>query len=247
MPAPTYQRIADDLRRSIVDGVLPPGAKLPSRHELARTYGVSDRVAVEAVRLLVAEGFVEAKSGSGSYVRQRPDRQRLTRSWYTSRRGGSPFRADMAEAGIPGTWESSTERVPMTPAIAVRLGAGAGEPAMRTVYTFLGGGKPVMLSVSWEPTALTEGTPVMFPEEGPHAGQGVVERMAVIGQQITHAEETVAARPALASEAERLNIRPGGIVLTIARIYRTDQRAVETADIIIPVERYALVYDVPVR
>jgi DNA-binding GntR family transcriptional regulator len=55
------------------------------------------------------------------------------------------------------------------------------------------------------------------------------------------------ARPALASEVERLHIRPGGIVLTIARIYRTDQRAVETADIIIPVERYALVYDVPVR
>ena len=72
-------------------------------------------------------------------MRQRPERQRLTRSWYTSRQGGSPFRADMAAAGIPGTWESSTERVPMTPAIAARLGAEPGEPAMRTAYTFLGG------------------------------------------------------------------------------------------------------------
>ena len=90
----------------------------------------------------------------------------------------------MAAAGVPGTWESSTERVPMTPAIAARLGAGPGDPAMRTVYTFLGGGKPVMLSVSWEPAALTTGTAIMLPEEGPHAGQGVVERMAVIGQQI---------------------------------------------------------------
>ena len=61
--------------------------------------------------------------------------------------------------------------------------------------------------------------------------------MAVISQRITHAEETVAARPALASEAERLGIRPGGTVLTIARIYRTDERPVETADIVIPVER----------
>jgi DNA-binding GntR family transcriptional regulator len=247
VPGPTYQRIADDLRRSIVDGELPPGARLPSRHELSRRYGVSDRVAVEAVRLLVAEGFVEARPGSGSYVRQRPERQRLTRSWYTARRGGSPFRADMAEAGIPGTWESSTEQVPMTPAIAARLGAGPGEAAMRTVYTFFGADEPVTLSVSWEPAALTSGTAIMFPEEGPHAGKGVVERMAVIGQQITHAEETVAARPALASEAERLRIRPGGIVLTIARVYRTEERAVEAADIIIPVERYALVYDVPVR
>jgi GntR family transcriptional regulator len=87
----------------------------------------------------------------------------------------------------------------------------------------------------------------MFPEEGPHAGKGVVERMAVIGQQITHAEETVTARPALASEAERLDMRPGGIVLTIARVYRTDERAVETADIVLPAERYAVAYDVPVR
>lgn len=53
--------------------------------------------------------------------------------------------------------------------------------------------------------------------ERTHAGKGVVERMAVIGQVITYAEETVAARPALASEAERLRIRPGGTVLTIAR------------------------------
>jgi DNA-binding GntR family transcriptional regulator len=101
VPSPTYQRIDDDLRRSIVDGVLPPGAKVPSCHELARQYDVSDRVAVEAVRLLVAEGFVEARSGSGSYVHQRPERQRLTRSWYTSRNGGSPFRAAMSAAGIP--------------------------------------------------------------------------------------------------------------------------------------------------
>lgn len=247
MPSPTYQRIADDLRRSIVDGVLPPGAKLPSRHELARQYDVSDRVAVEAVRLLVAEGFVEAKSGSGSYVRRRPERQRLTRSWYTSRRGGSPFHADMADAGMAGTWESSTERVPMTPAIAARLGAEPGDLAMRTIYTFMADGTPVTLSISWEPAALTTGTAIMLPEEGPHAGKGVVERMAVIGQVITHAEEMVSARPALASEAERLGVRPGGPVLTIARTYHTDERPVETADIVIPVERYALVYEVPVR
>jgi DNA-binding GntR family transcriptional regulator len=246
VPAPTYQRIADDLRRSIVDGVLPPGAKIPSRHELARRYGVSDRVAVEAVRLLAAEGFVESRSGSGSYVRQRPERQRLTRSWYTSRKGGSPFRAAMAASGIPGTWESSTERVPMTPTIAARLRAEPGDPAMRTVYTFFGDGQPITLSVSWEPAALTTGTAIMLPEEGPHAGKGVVERMAVIGQRVTHVEEDVAARPVLASEAEWLGIRPGGTVLTIARTYRTAERPVETADIVIPVERYSLVYEVPV-
>lgn len=246
MPAHTYQRIADDLRRAILDGSLTPGAKLPSRHELARQYGVSDRVGVEAVRLLVAEGFAETRSGSGSYVRQRPEMQRLTRSWYTSPRGGSPFRAEMGAAGHAGAWECSSENAGMTPAIAQRFGAEPGEPAMRTQYTFTADGEPVMLSVSWEPLELTSGTPVMFPEEGPHAGRGVVERMATIGQRIISAEEIVSARPALASEADRLNMRPGATVLTITRTYHTDERPVETADIVIPVERYALVYEIPV-
>jgi DNA-binding GntR family transcriptional regulator len=247
VPSPTYQRIADDLRRAVIDGTLQPGAKLPSRHELARQYDVSDRVAVEAVRLLIAEGFVEARSGSGSYVRLRPECQRLTRSWYTERSGGSPFRAQTIAGGHNADWESSTERAPMTPTIAARLNAQVGDPAFRTRYTFLSDGEPVMLSVSWEPAELTEGTPVMFPEEGPHAGRGVVERMTVIGQQITHAEETVSARPALAAEAALLKIRPGTTVLTIARIYHTETRPVETASIVLPVERYSLVYEISVR
>lgn len=247
MPAPTYQRIADDLRRAILDGTLPPGARLPSRHELARQYEVSDRVGMEAMRLLAAEGLVEARPGSGSYVRHRPQLQRMTRSWYTQRRGGSPFRAAAHEAGRSGTWESASERVPMTPAIAGRLAAVAGEPAIHTRYTFLADGEPVSLSDSWEPAALTAGTAIMLPEEGPHAGQGVVERMRLISQHITYAEETVTARPALAAEATRLAIQPGSTVLAITRTYHTSQRPVETADITLPAERHALIYEVPIR
>jgi len=42
-------------------------------------------------------------------------------------------------------------------------------------------------------------------------------------------------RPARAgTEAGRLSVRPGALVLTIARTYRTDERPVETADIVIP-------------
>src|ERR1039457_4088852 len=196
---------------------------------------------------LSAGTFTSTRSGSGTYVRPRSEQQRLTRSWYTARKGGSPFRAERGAAGRGGTWECSSERAAMTPAVAQRLGAAAGDPGMRPRYTFLADGEPVTLSTRWEPLALTEDTPIMFPEEGPHAGQGVVERMAVIGQQITHAEETVTSRPALAAEADRLQIRPGSIVMTIARVCHTAEWPVETADIIIPVERYALVYQVPVR
>ena len=104
----------------------------------------------------------------------------------------------------------------------------------------------MMLSVSWEPAALTTGTAIMLPEEGPHAGKGVVERMAVIGQRITHAEEDVPPGPRWRRKRNGSASGPEGTVLTIARTYHTASARVETADIVIPVERYSLVYEVPV-
>ena len=144
------------------------------------------------------------------------------------------------------TWESSSQRELMTAAIASRLAAAPGEPAMCTRYRFLAGREPVMLSTSWEPLEVTGGTPVMLPEEGPHAGKGVIARMAAIGQHIIRAEETVTARPVFASEGSRLGVAPGAAVLAVARTYATADRPVETADIVIPAERWALVYQIPV-
>ncbi|TDD33736.1 GntR family transcriptional regulator [Actinomadura sp. KC06] len=247
MTQPAYLRIADDLRQQIVDGRLGPGDRVPSRHQLARDHGVSDRVAVEAVRLLVSEGYVESRSGSGTYVRQRPTVRRLTRSWYREARGraDSPFRADMETQGRAGTWRSSSETSTATPAVAERLGVAEGDPVMRTQYTFLADEQPVMLSTSWEPLALTRGTPVMLPESGPYAGAGVVARMRAIEQTVTLASEVVTARAILADEADVLGEPMGSIVMVIQRTYSGDH-PVETADIIVPVDRYELAYVIPV-
>ncbi|RFS86975.1 GntR family transcriptional regulator [Actinomadura spongiicola] len=244
MAQPAYLRIADDLRRQIVEGRLTPGDRVPSRHQLAEQHDVSDRVAVEAVRLLVSEGYVETRSGSGTYVRHRPQVRRLTRSWYRERRG-SPFAADMQTQGRAGTWRSSSETTTAPPAIADRLSVAEGADVMRTAYTFLADGEPVMLSTSWEPLELTRGTPVMLPEAGPHAGAGVVARMRAIGQTVTLAAEIVTARAILAEEADRLGEPMGSIVMVIQRTYSGD-RPVETADIIVPVDRYELAYVIPV-
>jgi DNA-binding GntR family transcriptional regulator len=244
-PAAAYQRIADDLRLAIAEGRLQPGARIPSRHELAAQYGVSDRVAVEAVRRLVAEGAVESRSGSGTYVRIRPIVNRMTRSWYRESRDGSPFRADMAAQGRAGTWRSSSETTTAPPAIADRLGIAEGDPVMRTRYVFLSDDQPVMASTSWEPLELTRGTPIMFPEDGPHAGEGVTARMRAVGLSVTMATEVVTARAILATEAAELGEPLGSMVIVIQRTYSGD-RPVETADIVVPVDRYELCYVIPV-
>jgi GntR family transcriptional regulator len=66
----------------------------------------------------------------------------MTRSWYTEPRRTSPFAASMAALGKIGTWQSTSQREPMTRAVAERLAAAPGDPAMCTRYLYLADGEP---------------------------------------------------------------------------------------------------------
>jgi GntR family transcriptional regulator / MocR family aminotransferase len=56
------------LRAAIRAGRLGPGARLPATRVLARDLGVSRRVVVEAFEQLCAEGYLEARTGAGTFV-----------------------------------------------------------------------------------------------------------------------------------------------------------------------------------
>ena len=57
----------------------------------------------------------------------------------------------------------------------------------------------------------------------------------------------VGARPGLADELQALGGVPGHVVMVIGRTYFASGRAVETADVVIPADRYRLAYHLPVR
>ena len=66
--AALYHQIETHLRRSIAAGLLPAEAKLPAARRLALDLGVS-RITVEnAYAALEADGLVERRTGSGTYV-----------------------------------------------------------------------------------------------------------------------------------------------------------------------------------
>ncbi|HEY8979177.1 MAG TPA: GntR family transcriptional regulator, partial [Streptomyces sp.] len=229
------------------DGSLPPHTRLPSQARIREEYGVSDTVALEARKVLMAEGLVEGRSGSGTYVRERPVPRRIARSGFRPVGGATPFRQEQAEADVRGTWESSSEQREADAAVAGRLGIEAGERVMRTKYVFRESGRTMMLSTSWEPLALTGRTPVMLPEEGPLGGMGVVERMRAIDVIVDNVTEEVGARPGLADELHALGGVPGHVVIVVQRTYYASGRAVETADVVIPADRYRVAYHLPVR
>lgn len=240
-----YLEVADSLRARILSGEWEVGARLPSRAQLAEEYEVGRNVTQRAMDRLITEGLLEGRAGSGTYVRKPRERMRMVRSRHRERRGGSPFRADMRERGKAGTWEShSRARVPATEAIAERLAIRPGDPCVITRYEFLADGQPVQLSESWEPMAITDGTPIVLPEMGPLAGMGVAERMRSIGVEIETAVELP--RPARATQAQAnlLGISVGDLLLEIERTYYdTDGRPVETANIVIPDVRWEVAYE----
>ncbi|MFB6809833.1 GntR family transcriptional regulator [Streptomyces sp. NPDC056387] len=245
---PPYLRIADVLRQRIAEHEWTAGDRLPSRAQIAEECGVGENVVRRAQELLISQGVLEGRAGSGTYVAEPRRRVRVVRSSAREQPGGSPFRADMQALGKQGDWESRTDaKVPAPAEIAARLGIAEGDLCVRTIYEFLADGRPVQLSTSWEPYELTAGTLVVLPEGGPHAGVGVVNRMAAIGITVSHAVEQPEPRQATVDEASLLGIQKAALVTHIRRTYYTDQgQPVETADIVIPAALCEIVYEVPV-
>ena len=71
---PLQTQIYASIRRAILDGVVRPGARLPSSRALAADLGISRTTTVLAFDQLAAEGYLTARSGSGTFVtRELPD------------------------------------------------------------------------------------------------------------------------------------------------------------------------------
>jgi GntR family transcriptional regulator len=286
---PVYLRVLEDLRAQIREGVLAPGARVPSRNGIITRYGVGETAAKHALQVLATEGLIEARAGSGSYVRAIPaasclehDRLHFPGSPFgladaTAARAGASAAADHAASHAAGSpdhaggpagagngngqapagpgeaaasprrlsWEHLTERVPPPPRIARRLALADGELVTRTRYLLTSNGSPVQLAVSYEPAALTAGSPVASPEQGPLAGRGVTERMAAIGIAVDQVVEDISVRPSLTSEATDLGIPAGALVLVADRAHYAGSRAVEAGEIVVPADRFRLRYRFP--
>ncbi len=62
------QAVFDRLRQGILAGSLPAGSRLPPTRALAGELGVARQTVVLAYERLAAEGYVRARTGSGTYV-----------------------------------------------------------------------------------------------------------------------------------------------------------------------------------
>jgi len=255
---PVYLRVLEDLRTRIREGMLGPGARVPSRNAIIARYGVGETAAKHALQVLATEGLIEARAGSGSYVRRVPAPRYLEHDRLHF--PGSPFGIDESAPGgqadpsdgapAPArrlSWEHQTEQLVPPPHIALRLGLEPGTgPVTVTRYLLRADGEPVQLATSYEPAEITAGTAVAVPEQGPFAGRGVIERMRFLGIEVDQVAEEVSVRVSLRAEASALALPPGAPVLLIERVHSCGGRAVEAGDVVIAADRFKLRYRFPV-
>ena len=64
-----YLRVAESLRREVLEGVYQPGDRLPRQHDLAKKHNVAFGTLKQALDLLEGEGYVVRKVGQGTYAR----------------------------------------------------------------------------------------------------------------------------------------------------------------------------------
>ncbi|MFG1624357.1 PLP-dependent aminotransferase family protein [Kribbella sp. NPDC049227] len=120
---PLHLQLAEQFRAAILDGRLRSGHRLPSTRDLARDLSVSRSVTQAAYDQLHAEGWIEGRTGAGTYVtdvvplqpavRHRAAPQPNPAAELLSLRPGIPYIAPTPDPGWRRAWrEVSTQSPP---------------------------------------------------------------------------------------------------------------------------------------
>ncbi|GAA1467583.1 PLP-dependent aminotransferase family protein [Nocardiopsis exhalans] len=138
--APLTAQLSDALREAMSTGTLRAGERLPSSRGLATQLGVSRTVVTDAYQQLYAEGWLDGRHGSGTFVteheplpgpeagpetprdpvvprgtgavRERPSRAEIRRSGTVDLRPGAPWVHDHDRAALRRAWRHAAEHPP---------------------------------------------------------------------------------------------------------------------------------------
>ncbi len=127
---PLFRQLYDGLRGTILSGSLKAGTRLPASRTLSSELGVSRNTVMTAYEQLLAEGYLEGKVGSGTYVtRTLPEDALLVKKGTTAQKEPAQRRGRPSRRG---------ELLAATPAWVVRGSANPkpfrpGVPAMDTM------------------------------------------------------------------------------------------------------------------
>ncbi|MFE6885848.1 GntR family transcriptional regulator [Streptomyces sp. NPDC057702] len=217
-----YAEIAGIYRKQIQDGLLAPGATMPSLREVCELYGVAQTTANRAYQALKMEGLTIAKPGVGTIVAGPVSDNISTRvQMYAETQkalsGGETSR--ILEVGTVGADELVAPRLDVAPGTPVHV-------RRRLVSRH---GIPVHLSNSYYPAYVIAATPELT--EPVSTGGSRELAAARLGAAQDRVLEEVTSRLATNSEKQHLGLSAGDIVVSqvVRTVTLSDDRIVEVA------------------
>lgn len=201
-----YLHLLDQIR----SGQIPAGGKLPSEAALGETYGVARTTIRLALELLVEEGLVEKRTGSGSYVRQTKSTQ-------------SPIHGDMANAIMELRRMGRATSVSVVefgyllprPDVAEVLRLAPGEMVQRAVRVRAAEGLPFSYLVTQVPAEIGKTY-----TEAELAAQPLLDLLIRAGQEPVSATQEVSAVLAGPEMAAALDTETGSPLIALTRVVR---------------------------
>ncbi|HEX7164183.1 MAG TPA: phosphonate metabolism transcriptional regulator PhnF [Trebonia sp.] len=198
----TWRLIAEELRREIVTGKQPPGAKLPAEGELAERFGVHRNTVRQAIAALAAEHLVVSRRGSGTFVTEHT--VLVHRIGARTRFSDSLGRRGRAVARL---LESATEPSPPVEVTEWLMLGDAPGLRLETVQTV--DGRPLSRATHWFAADRVPGLAGLFGATG-----SITAALRAVGiDDYVRAATTVSARHATAFEAADLGLPAGSVVL----------------------------------
>ena len=203
---PKYAQVIAELQRRIESGEYPPGALMPSEHQLSAEFGIARPTVVRALRVLRQEGWIETQQGKGSFVRGRPALAEIS----AARRGQAELDRDEAREG--GELVSTGLTTPPR-RVAALLGWPEGRELVCRRRLVRQDGEPSELVTWWFPPELADGTSLRDSET---LRGGVRAHLARLkGVRVDHVVEQVTARHPAPHEVQLLGVKRSAPVLAL--------------------------------
>lgn len=242
---PITHQITDDLRSKIDDGTYGPGALLPSEPELAQRYGVSRQTARAALKALEQEGLIVVHSTRGRTVRTRPPLRRVSSKYRhaSHRASGKPeFDTEAISQGqVPSRRMLMVGRGPAPRDVAAWLGADPGQETVVRKRLQLLDGVPAVISTSYYPLWLGEGTRLESADALPEGPDNLIEQL---GHHFAHGVELLQARMPTPDELRLLALTSGVPVVRMLHIdYDADGRTLQVADDLYAADRHEFAFE----
>ncbi|TQS42175.1 phosphonate metabolism transcriptional regulator PhnF [Cryptosporangium phraense] len=194
-----WRLIAEELRVDVTDGRIPVGGRLPSEAELAERFAVNRHTVRRAVAALAAEGLVEARRGSGTFV--------APHTLVTHRIG---TRTRMTDSLGPRSGDASARL--LETAIEVPppdVAAVLGEQVVRLEVVRSLSGRPISRGTHWFGLGRAPDLAAHFRRTG-----SITRSLEAGGiDDYVRVSTTISARHATADELSDLELSPGAVVL----------------------------------